>query len=318
MGDDQGWERVVKAAQGGQTDALKHVGHNGTPETHPVCQAIQARLGAGRTGKELRDEFMGPPYGWPQDAVDGALFVLDHADLIRTLGEDGKEDVAKVGEKPEQSPMQEGPSEEMGEIAKIYDLSVGRYDVAVDTGPSYTTQREETATIFIEILRAQPQAFPMIADKMFKVMNLPDAEELGERFKAMIPGQNQGPPPELMQAMEKLKSDAIQFKKEAEALKADKSGEMMKYDIDKQNEDDIKIIMRSYYLMYNKNNPKMVAEELEDLNRRTIGYVSGKVYSEVDFHMFYRKDIEDFAPAIANPMNPHVYGTRTGELKSFF
>ncbi len=91
MGDDQGWERVVKAAQGGQTDALKHVGHNGTPETHPVCQAIQARLGAGRKGKELRDEFMGPPYGWPQDAVDGALLVLDHADLIRTLGEDGKE-----------------------------------------------------------------------------------------------------------------------------------------------------------------------------------------------------------------------------------
>lgn len=91
IGDDPGWERVVKAAQGGQADALKHVGHNGPPETHPVCQAIQARLGAGRKGKELRDEFEGPPYGWPQDAVDGALFVLDHADLIRTLGEDGKE-----------------------------------------------------------------------------------------------------------------------------------------------------------------------------------------------------------------------------------
>ena len=50
----QGWERVVKAAQGGQTDALKHVGHNGTPETHPVCQAIQARLGAGR--RRIRPE----------------------------------------------------------------------------------------------------------------------------------------------------------------------------------------------------------------------------------------------------------------------
>ena len=32
----------------------------------------------------------------------------------------------------------------------------------------------------------------------------------------------------------------------------------------------------------------------------------------------YRKDIEDFAPPIANPMNVHVYGTRYGELKSFF
>jgi hypothetical protein len=91
-----------------------------------------------------------------------------------------------------------------------------------------------------------------------------------------------------------------------------------KYKIDKQNEDDIKIVMRSYYLMYNKNNPKMVAEELEDLNRRTIGYISGKVFSEVDFHMFYRKDIEQFATPIANPTNVHVYGSRSNELKSFF
>jgi len=91
-----------------------------------------------------------------------------------------------------------------------------------------------------------------------------------------------------------------------------------KYNIDKQNEDDIKIIMRSYYLMYAKNNPKMISEELEDLNRRTIGYVSGKVYSEVEFYIFYRKDIESFAPPIANPTNVHVYGSRSNELKSFF
>ena len=91
-----------------------------------------------------------------------------------------------------------------------------------------------------------------------------------------------------------------------------------KYHVDRQNDDDLKIIMRSYYLMFSENNPKNVAAELADLNSRVVGYASAKVYSEVDFHMFYRKDIEDFAPAIANPMNPHVYGTRTGELKSFF
>jgi len=91
-----------------------------------------------------------------------------------------------------------------------------------------------------------------------------------------------------------------------------------KYNIEKQNEDDIKIIMRSYYLMYAKNNPKTVAEELEDLNRRSIGHISAKVYSEVDFHMFYRKDIESFASPIANPTNVHVYGSRSNELKSFF
>ena len=91
-----------------------------------------------------------------------------------------------------------------------------------------------------------------------------------------------------------------------------------KYKIDRQDDDQVKIIMRSYYLMFGKNDPNRVSEELQELNGRVVGYCAAKVYSEVDFHMFYRKDIEDFAPAIANPMNPHVYGTRTGELKSFF
>lgn len=91
-----------------------------------------------------------------------------------------------------------------------------------------------------------------------------------------------------------------------------------KYKIDRQNDDQVKIVMRSYYLMFGKNDPNKVSEELQDLNGRVIGYCAGKVYSEVDFYMFYRKDIEDFAAPIAGPMNTQVYGTRTGELKSFF
>jgi len=91
-----------------------------------------------------------------------------------------------------------------------------------------------------------------------------------------------------------------------------------KYNVGRQSDDDLKIIMRSYYLMFGQNNPSNVEGELHELNSRVVGYAAGKVFSEVDFHMFYLKDIEDFAPPIANPMNPNVYGTRTGELKSFF
>jgi len=89
--DDPGWETVVKHAQAGRPDALKAIGHNGPPDTEPVCQTICNRLGAGRKGKELRDEFEGPPWGWPQDAVDGALYVLAQAGAIRTLDEAGRE-----------------------------------------------------------------------------------------------------------------------------------------------------------------------------------------------------------------------------------
>lgn len=91
-----------------------------------------------------------------------------------------------------------------------------------------------------------------------------------------------------------------------------------KYKIDKQGDDEVRIVMRSYYLMFARNDPHQVAQELDELNKRTIGYCAAKVFSEVDFHMFYLKDLEDFAPAIANPINTAVGGTRVGELKSFF
>jgi hypothetical protein len=91
-----------------------------------------------------------------------------------------------------------------------------------------------------------------------------------------------------------------------------------KYSISRQSDDELRIIMRSYYLMFSRNDPNTVAQELTELNSRVIGYASGKIYSEVDFHMFYRNDLEEFAPPIANPVNTGVVGTRTGELKSFF
>lgn len=91
-----------------------------------------------------------------------------------------------------------------------------------------------------------------------------------------------------------------------------------KYTIGPQDEQQLKLIMRSYYLMYGQNNASNVAGELEDLNSRVIGYASGKIYSEVDFHDFYLKDLQQFPDPIANPTNVGVFGTRTGELKSFF
>ena len=91
-----------------------------------------------------------------------------------------------------------------------------------------------------------------------------------------------------------------------------------KYQIGPQDVQQIKLIMRSYYLMYSQNNASQLSEELSNLNGLVIGYSATKVYSEVDFHQFYLKDLQEFATPIGNPMNVGVYGTRTGELKSFF
>lgn len=88
--DHPGWGKVLDQARKKNPDAIKAVDHAGSPETHPVCKAILAYLGPGRKGADIRANFIGTPYGWPQDAIDGALMVLANVGQLRVIGEDGK------------------------------------------------------------------------------------------------------------------------------------------------------------------------------------------------------------------------------------
>jgi hypothetical protein len=136
----------------------------------------------------------------------------------------------------------------------------------------------------------------------------------GDTMQRDLIGHLQKPTPLSMVFFSEANVDALQKSIQDQVYRM--SGN--KYHIDRQDDQQLKIIMRSYYLMYAKNNDANVSGELADLNGRVIGYSSAKVYSEVDFNQFYVADLEEFAPPIANPMNVGVYGTRTGELKSFF
>jgi hypothetical protein len=91
-----------------------------------------------------------------------------------------------------------------------------------------------------------------------------------------------------------------------------------RYVIDDQNEEDLRTVMRSYYLQYGVNDPTRVTEELKELNNRVVNWCSNNIMSEINAYVYYRKDIMDFPAPIANPVDTHIYGTRTGELKSFF
>ena len=91
-----------------------------------------------------------------------------------------------------------------------------------------------------------------------------------------------------------------------------------RYVIDNQNEADLKTVMRSYYLQYGMNDPARVTEELKELNDRVVNWCANQIMTEINAYVYYRKDIMDFPAPIGNPVDTHIYGTRTGELKSFF
>jgi len=86
---------------------------------------------------------------------------------------------------------------------------------------------------------------------------------------------------------------------------------MVNADIDRQSDVDLKLVMRSYYLQY-------AGESVQQLNDRVVSFCANRIAVEVEAYRYYRKDILDFPAPIQRPLDTHVYGTRTGELKSFF
>lgn len=75
--DDPRWEKVLSRAKAGNPSALDELGYSGDADKHPVTQKVLAFMSRGpRPGSTARKHFATSPYGWPQDVVDAALYVL--------------------------------------------------------------------------------------------------------------------------------------------------------------------------------------------------------------------------------------------------
>ena len=81
--DHANWGQVVTRARVGDVGALSQVGYPGDVTKHPVCRRVLDLVGAGKKGKDIRAHFKSAPFGWPQDAIDGALFVTLVAGNLR-------------------------------------------------------------------------------------------------------------------------------------------------------------------------------------------------------------------------------------------
>jgi len=93
--DHNQWSKVLDEARKGNLEALKAVGHTQEADKHPICQKLLAYIGPGKKGAEIRENFEAPPYGWPRDAIDGALYVLLVAGHIKAIDAASKQVDAK-------------------------------------------------------------------------------------------------------------------------------------------------------------------------------------------------------------------------------
>lgn len=172
--------------------------------------------------------------------------------IVRIIHEDGKNESVKINqEHMAESPNQENSGGMQGQqeqneqqefqqgVMKLYDLTVGKYDVTCEAGPSYTTKREESSEQMMQFVQAFPQSAPMIGDLIAKNLDWPGADDIADRLKAMLPPQAAGQNPQMqqmqqqMQQMDQQARQAVgQLTQQLEQIKADKTLEAQKLAID--------------------------------------------------------------------------------------
>jgi hypothetical protein len=117
--------------------------------------------------------------------VDLIPKIYDTQRIARIIGIDGETSTVRI------NPMQPEPVRKIVDqagivIEKIYNPSVGKYDVAVTTGPSYYTKRQEAMAAMGEILQANPQLWAVAGDLFVKNMDWPGAQEIAQRLAKTI------------------------------------------------------------------------------------------------------------------------------------
>lgn len=115
--------------------------------------------------------------------VDLIPKILDTRQVVTILGIDGKQDKAILDPNHHES-FTEINSED---IQRIFNPTIGKYDVAIDTGPSYTTQRQEGAASLNELAGRNPALMQVAGDLIMRAQDFPMADELADRLAKTLP-----------------------------------------------------------------------------------------------------------------------------------
>jgi len=149
--------------------------------------------------------------------------------IVRVLGEDKTPSEAPLNQPvpvmgPDNKPVVDPQTGQ--QHTRIYDLGAGKYDLTVAAGPNFTTRRQEAAEQMTELLRAFPQAAPVIGDLYAKNLDWPGADEIAERLKALYErtvgggqGQQGIPPEQAMKVLQELQGRIRELEQENVALK---------------------------------------------------------------------------------------------------
>ena len=104
--------------------------------------------------------------------------IYDSQRVMRIIGADGKPDLVNINQ----------PSQDDQGVYKVmHDMTVGQYDVVMDTGPGFNSKRQAAVDAMMPLVNGNPELFKVAGDLVFRNMDFPGAEVIADRLAASNP-----------------------------------------------------------------------------------------------------------------------------------
>jgi len=104
--------------------------------------------------------------------------IYDTQRVMRIIGDDGKPDMVTLNERKQ---------DQQGVIKVLNDVTVGKYDVVMETGPGYNSKREAAVDAMMPLVGANQKLFEVAGDLVFRNMDFPGADIIADRLAATNP-----------------------------------------------------------------------------------------------------------------------------------
>lgn len=103
--------------------------------------------------------------------------IYDKERVMRIIGYDGKPELVTINQKVAED----------GVDKVLNDVTVGEYDVYMDTGPGYQSKRQEAVEAMMPMISTNQELFNLAGDLVFRNMDFPGAEVIADRLAAVNP-----------------------------------------------------------------------------------------------------------------------------------
>ena len=150
--------------------------------------------------------------------------IYDVPRAARIIGVDDQEKRVQLINDPQMASVVEEFENSVGKIERAFNIGVGRYDVRISAGPSYSTKRKEAAETMTVLAQSHPTLMDVAGDIMVKSFDWPFAEKIAARLKTQLPAAVQALeaqpdiPPQVVMQLQQLQQENQQLVEQLQTL----------------------------------------------------------------------------------------------------